>query len=82
MVKDEDGNNVIHYAVICQSCLGSLLNAIEFNNVSCDLNDVNNGEPYNQLYGEGKWSLFGYTTALTAVFDEFFSAISEHYPDQ
>ncbi|CAG4992014.1 unnamed protein product [Parnassius apollo] len=42
MIVDSEGNNVIHYAVICQTCLAPLLEAIKTNNVNCDINAYNN----------------------------------------
>ncbi|CAG4919083.1 unnamed protein product [Colias eurytheme] len=41
MLVDEDGNNVIHYAVICGTCLEPLLKAIKENDVPCDIDATN-----------------------------------------
>ncbi|XP_013200231.2 uncharacterized protein LOC106142858 isoform X1 [Amyelois transitella] len=45
MLGDEEGNNAVHYAVMCRedaSCLDSLLKAIVKNSVHHDLNATNN----------------------------------------
>ncbi|XP_072939833.1 uncharacterized protein Rel [Epargyreus clarus] len=42
MAEDNDGNNAVHYAVIYQTCLVPLLDAIRDNNVSFDINAYNN----------------------------------------
>ncbi|XP_049870070.1 nuclear factor NF-kappa-B p100 subunit-like isoform X2 [Pectinophora gossypiella] len=42
MMADAEGNNVIHYAVVCQSCLKPLLEAIKSNDVAYDLDAYNN----------------------------------------
>lgn len=42
MLKDIEDENAIHYAVRSQNCLEPLLDAIDRNNISCDLNDSNN----------------------------------------
>ncbi|CAH2105464.1 unnamed protein product [Euphydryas editha] len=42
MEEDGEGNNAIHYAVTCQSCIGPLLDAIKTNSVPCDINAYNN----------------------------------------
>ncbi|CAF4814982.1 unnamed protein product [Pieris macdunnoughi] len=41
MLEDEEGNNAIHYAVICRTCLVPLLNKIETANVSININAFN-----------------------------------------
>ncbi|CAH2244152.1 jg23458 [Pararge aegeria aegeria] len=42
MEEDDEGNNAVHYAVICQSCIEPLLDAVKSNGVSCDINAYNN----------------------------------------
>ncbi|XP_050343891.1 nuclear factor NF-kappa-B p110 subunit isoform X2 [Nymphalis io] len=42
MEEDGDGNNAIHYAVIYQSCIEPLLDAIKTYSVPCDINAYNN----------------------------------------
>ncbi|KPJ18966.1 Nuclear factor NF-kappa-B p110 subunit [Papilio machaon] len=42
MIEDNEGNNVIHYAVICQTCLEPLLDAMKMNQISFDINAYNN----------------------------------------
>ncbi|CAG9559794.1 unnamed protein product [Danaus chrysippus] len=42
MEEDNEGNNALHYAVICQTCLGPLLESIKNNNISYDINAYNN----------------------------------------
>ncbi|CAH2071559.1 unnamed protein product, partial [Iphiclides podalirius] len=42
MIEDNEGNNVLHYAVICQTCLAPLLQAIKNNKVDYDINAYNN----------------------------------------
>ncbi|XP_041970286.1 uncharacterized protein LOC121726813 isoform X2 [Aricia agestis] len=44
MLRDSKGNNAIHYAVRYQTCLEPLVQAINTNNVHCDLNTLNNDE--------------------------------------
>lgn len=47
MIEDSEGNNALHYAVIYQNSLETLLAAIKSNNVPHDLNAYNNGKAYN-----------------------------------
>ncbi|XP_061377455.1 nuclear factor NF-kappa-B p110 subunit isoform X1 [Danaus plexippus] len=42
MEEDNEGNNALHYAVICQTCLGPLLESIKNNNISYDIDAYNN----------------------------------------
>ncbi|XP_052740649.1 uncharacterized protein LOC112053564 [Bicyclus anynana] len=42
MEEDDEGNNAVHYAVICQTCIEPLLHAVQSCGVSCDLNACNN----------------------------------------
>ncbi|XP_045765576.1 uncharacterized protein LOC123867542 isoform X2 [Maniola jurtina] len=42
MEEAHEGNNAVHYAVICQTCLEPLLEAVETHGVSCDINAYNN----------------------------------------
>ncbi|XP_069358194.1 nuclear factor NF-kappa-B p110 subunit [Maniola hyperantus] len=42
MEENHEGNNAVHYAVICQTCLGPLLEAVKTHGVSCDINAYNN----------------------------------------
>ncbi|XP_068631520.1 nuclear factor NF-kappa-B p110 subunit-like [Battus philenor] len=42
MIEDNEGNNAIHYAVICQICLVPLLEAIKTYDVNFDINAYNN----------------------------------------
>ncbi|XP_064071534.1 nuclear factor NF-kappa-B p110 subunit isoform X1 [Vanessa tameamea] len=42
MEEDGEGNNAIHYAVIYQTCVGPLLDAIKTYSVTCDINAYNN----------------------------------------
>lgn len=44
MIADKEGNNSIHYAVICNTCLKPLLEAIKTNDIACDLNTYNHGK--------------------------------------
>lgn len=50
MEEDDEGNNAIHYAVIYQSCLTPLLEAIRVHSVPCDIDAFNNGTFYILSY--------------------------------
>lgn len=45
MEEDSEGNNAIHYAVVYDSCIGPLLDAIKNYHIhNCDINAFNNGK--------------------------------------
>ena len=43
MEEDGEGNNAVHYAVMHQSCLTPLLEAIRLHEVPYDIDAFNNG---------------------------------------
>ncbi|XP_026322001.1 nuclear factor NF-kappa-B p105 subunit-like isoform X2 [Hyposmocoma kahamanoa] len=49
MVADKEGNNAVHYAVICNTCLKPMLEAIKINRIACDL-DAYNHEKQTALH--------------------------------